>query len=103
MPGWQGSTRRSRLPANWDAIRVDVLDRDGHRCTADDSGARCPSTDGLEVDHIERGDNHVLSNLRTLCRFHHGAKTAQEGLAALAAKRAGINQKFRRSDPRPSL
>lgn len=40
-------------------------------------GTRCVDV-GKEVDHIERGDNHDLSNLQLLCKWHHGKKTAKE-------------------------
>lgn len=68
---WAGSDRRSRLPANWAAIRRRVLRRDRlcRNCLAE------PST---EVDHIVHGDNHTMANLQGLCSACHLAKTLAE-------------------------
>lgn len=78
MPGWEGSTRKGRLPANWYAIRKRILARDQFRCTHVENGQRCnlPATD---VDHIVAGDNHLDSNLRALCKGHHHKKSSSEG------------------------
>lgn len=103
MPGnWAGSDRRSRLPADWPSIRADVFARDGHRCTAQlSSGQRCPVTEGLECDHVNRGDDHRPSNLTTLCHGHHQDKSSQEGIAAWADRRLKAHNKFRRSEAHP--
>lgn len=100
MPNWANSDRRSRLPADWPAIRRRVLKRDGYRCTHTDEGVRCsqPATD---VDHIVRGDNHTESNLRSLCSGHHRTKSSSEGGAASAASRREIRSRFRRVEPHP--
>lgn len=103
MPGWEGSDRRSRLPANWTSLRRKILRRDGGRCThRDQYGERCaePAT---EVDHIVAGDDHRESNLRSLCEWHHQRKSSQEGAAGRAATWRRNNRKFRRSDPHPGL
>jgi hypothetical protein len=71
---WDTSTRRSRLPPNWAALRAEVLDRDGHRCRWVDDGHRCPDA-ATEVDHIIEGDDHRPANLQSLCHPHHQAKT----------------------------
>jgi len=78
MPGWQGSTRRSRLPKEWPDIRKRIFARDGGRCTWLADGVRC-SAPATDVDHIVRGDNHDDHNLRSLCRAHHAAKSSSEG------------------------
>ncbi len=78
---WANSNRRSRLPKDWPAIRAQVLERDGHRCTNCGAAAN-------QVDHIIRGDNHALANLTTLCAAHHAAKSGREGAAAKAARKA---------------
>jgi 5-methylcytosine-specific restriction protein A len=52
-------------------------------------GVRCVEP-GTDCDHIERGDDHSLSNLQWLCSWHHDKKTAREALEA------------RRYIPRPS-
>lgn len=59
-----------------------MLKRDGHRCTALlEDGTRCPAK-ATDVDHIVRGDNHDLPNLRALCGWHHARKSSAEGNAA---------------------
>lgn len=76
------------LPANWQAIRRHILDRDQHRCTATQAdGTRCRETTRLEVDHIDDPDNHTPANLRTLCHWHHAHRTAQQSAAAKQARR----------------
>jgi len=106
MPGWVGSNRRDRLPADWPRIRGRVLRRDGYQCTwirSDGDGTeRCPEP-ATEVDHIRRGDDHDETNLRGLCSYHHGIKSAAEGGRARAFKRQRIDQKFLRTDEHPGL
>jgi 5-methylcytosine-specific restriction protein A len=81
---WSDSTRRSRLPGDWQRrICPAVKARDGHRCTWVDNGERCtgPADD---VDHIvppHLGGSDAPQNLRSLCRQHHKAKSAAEGAA----------------------
>lgn len=83
---WNTSDRRDRLPDDWAIRRVRVLRRDAYRCQAHDSqGVKCDQH-GNQVDHIERGDNHDLTNLQTLCEWHHKQKTAQEAAEARKAK-----------------
>lgn len=79
---WASSNRRGRLPANWPRIRKQVLTRDRHQCQArNEDGTPCslPATD---VDHIQPGDDHSLTNLQSLCAWHHKRKTAAEAAAA---------------------
>lgn len=103
MPNWEGSDRRSRLPADWPKIRRRVLRRDGGQCTAlDQAGARCVEL-ATDVDHIEPGDNHSPSNLGSLCDWHHKQKSSREGAAAYAAKRRALEKKFRRTEQHPGL
>lgn len=100
MP-WSTSDRRSRLPANWGAITKAVKDRDGWRCTFRfPNGGRCPERELLEVDHVIPNDDDSLTNLATLCKRHHGMKSAKEGVAARAARKKA-NQKFRRVEKHP--
>lgn len=78
---WAGSTRKERLPKDWEQRRATVRDRAGGRCQAPmRDGSRCPEF-GTDCDHIIRGDNHALSNLQWLCSWHHNKKTAREALA----------------------
>ena len=86
MSGWEASTRRSRLPKDWPAIRARILKRDDYRCTWVDYGKRCDG-EANQVDHIQRGDNHDPSNLRALCAWHHARKTGSEGGIAARGKR----------------
>ena len=100
---WETSDRRSRLPANWGAIRRRILRRDGERCTwidwIDGKRVRCPAR-ATDVDHIRRGDDHGDANLRSLCEAHHDRKTAREAAAGMTAaarrKRAEIRKRLRR-------
>lgn len=74
-PPWQGSTRRARLPRNWNRVRATILHRDP-TCQA------CGTAPSTEVDHIQPGDNHHPSNLQGLCTNCHRAKTQAEAAAA---------------------
>jgi 5-methylcytosine-specific restriction protein A len=89
---WRGSNRASRLPSNWASLRRLALKRDDFKCRL------CGGTEDLEVDHIERGDNHALENLRTLCRTCHKGKSSKEGNQAKAAMRAA---RFRKKPAHP--
>ncbi|MFH9735087.1 HNH endonuclease signature motif containing protein [Streptomyces sp. NPDC017260] len=88
---WETSNRRERLPANWERLRARAIRRAGGRCEGAllDTGQRCEAK-GTDVDHITPGDNHDLSNLQLLCRWHHTQKTQQEAAAARAIKRAAV-------------
>lgn len=80
---WAGSTRRSRLPTDWQRRRRYVLERDGHRCR------RC-GNHANQVDHIEHGDDHSLGNLQALCDPCHRTKSASEGSRAAHARRGTL-------------
>lgn len=58
-----------------DAIKREVFERDGGRCTfADDRGCRCSETGGLEFDHRDgfaRTRLHQADRIRLLCRPHN--------------------------------
>jgi 5-methylcytosine-specific restriction protein A len=92
---WDTSDRRERLPDNWPALRGATKKRAratsklGYaQCEARlPSGKRCPR-EGTDCDHVIPGDDHRLANLRWLCGFHHDKKSAAEGRAAQAAKKA---------------
>jgi 5-methylcytosine-specific restriction protein A len=84
---WQGSTRKSTLPADWDRLRRAVFARDGHRCVIIEDGLRCPEK-ATDCDHIGDRDLHTLENLRSLCHDHHLQRSSQQGNAAQAAMRA---------------
>ena len=98
---WEGSDRRSRLPADWSEIVAAVKDRAGGRCEAvkTSTGLRC-SNPGTDCDHVVNGDDHALSNLQLLCRWHHRAKSSEEGHQAAADNRARAKRPKR---PHPGL
>ena len=63
-----------------DAIKREVFERDGGRCTfTDEGGRRCGETGALEFDHLDgfaRTRLHRADGIRLLCRAHnqHGAE-----------------------------
>ena len=100
---WQGSDRQYRLPANWETLRKQVHRRDNSVCQVRLSeGQRCGEP-AVDVDHIRRGDDHRLENLRCICDWHHGKKSAAEGARAYNAKMKKSRQKFRRVEKHPGL
>jgi 5-methylcytosine-specific restriction enzyme A len=81
-PAWQGSDRKARLPANWDCEIVPAVfaeyGRTCHWCGQDGAD---------EVDHVKRGDDHSLGNLRPIHGWRtpqrcHAKKSSAEGNAA---------------------
>lgn len=82
---WSGSTRRKRLPPEWQQLRLETLRRDSFRCQIRSEGCRGMATD---VDHILRGDDHSPNNLRAACSYCHSKKSSAEGNEALRLKRA---------------
>ena len=81
---WAGSTRRSRLPADWAKRVAATKARAAGRCEGislhgeprwhvDECDGR-----GTDCDHDKRGDDHDLSNLRWLSVECHRAKTTAE-------------------------
>lgn len=99
---WETSDRRRFLPKDWDRLRAQRFEMDGHRCTFrdPDTRERC-SAEAEECDHIGARTDHRLHMLRSLCSYHHAKKSSSEGRAALDAKRAIIDQRFRRTEPHP--
>jgi len=86
---WEGSTRKVTLPPDWARRRQAVFERDGHRCVIiKANGKRCWDRDKLECDHIGDREDHSLENLRTICQWHHGKRSASQGGAASAAAAA---------------
>ena len=81
---WQGSTRRSRLPADWDKRRAATKERARGRCEGISLHgeprwhvSECNGI-GSECDHDKRGDDHSLANLRWLSTECHKRKTQAE-------------------------
>lgn len=80
--GWEGSTRRDELPANWyTELRPFVLQRDEYRCRWREGGTVCGHW-ANQVDHITPGSDHRVENLQALCEHHHRIKSSREGNAA---------------------
>lgn len=83
--GWDGSTRKSRLPPNWPALRRFVMERDGAICHI----CRGPGAD--RVDHVVQGDDHSPENLAPVhdevYPHCHRFKSSQEGNDARRVKR----------------
>lgn len=95
MSAWKGSTWQR--PANWDALVAQVKRRSGGRCEVvkGSTGRRCPNPANGGVDHVvpkHKGGTDDLTNLAHKCHFHHGQKTAAEGNAAKAEKKALRNR-----------
>jgi len=86
---WEPGSGRTATK-EWKALRVIILERDEHRCTAiQQNGERCPEKSPLVIDHIKNaasGGTDEHSNLQTLCKWHHDRKTAKEASAARTAK-----------------
>lgn len=81
-PAWEGSTRRQRLPADWEKRRRVTLDAYGRRCYI------CSNGDCNEVDHVDGTDDHTYANLRPICPPCHKRKTQGEATAGRARARA---------------
>ena len=82
-PGWRGGNptrnRHRRLERHrWRALRLQVVERDGHKCV------RCGGTTRLSAHHIdEHGPDFDPANLETLCspchmRLHDPSKFNRE-------------------------
>lgn len=97
MSGWEGSTRRSRLPADWRQRRALVLRRDPIcRLRLVCQGA--PST---EADHRQPGDDHSLDNLQGACLPCHLKKSGAEG--GRAPHTRSPHQRRRPAEPHPGI
>lgn len=83
---WEGSDRAERLPADWSAVRADVMAAHGAVCHV----CGLPGSDA--VDHVRPGDDHSAANLAPIHQdvwpYCHRAKSAHEGVAARAELRA---------------
>ena len=86
--GWQGSTRRARLPKDWAKRVASTKARAGGRCEgislAGEPRWHVDGCDGIgtDCDHDKRGDNHELENLRLLSAVCHLEKTQHEAVEA---------------------
>lgn len=75
---WNSSSRSSRLPVDWLAIRKAVLIEADWICQI---GYSVCTTAATDVDHTRRGDDHSRSNLRAACAACHLRKSSHEGNA----------------------
>lgn len=77
---WVGSTRKERLPSDWNTRRGIVLKRDRGICYL------CGKPNADTVDHIIAGDNHALDNLAPVhdrvAPHCHRYKTSADALKA---------------------
>ena len=100
---WRGSDRRARLPDNWESLRKQVHRRDRSQCQVRmDSGRLCLEP-AIDVDHIRRGDDHRLENLRCICDWHHRRKSSQEGGNEFQRRLSKSKASFRRTETHPGL
>lgn len=75
--GWNNSgqsRRKTELPSDRQQRRRKVLARDKGLCQLRLKGCTYRATD---VDHIERGNNHNLENLRAACHHCHMVRTGR--------------------------
>lgn len=93
------SDRAMRLPPDWQARRLRVLRRDRYSCQARMSTGYLCLERANQVDHIVPGDDHDLTNLQALCRWHHARKTSAEGAAA----RTYIEPRRRKPEAHPGV
>lgn len=71
---WDTSDRRDRLPANWPTLVARVKRRAHGRCEDKAHAQGCDGR-GRDVDHIQQGDDHSLTNLQLLSHACHARKT----------------------------
>lgn len=83
---WTTSTRAARLPADWSKRREQTKQRANGLCEAKIHAPECNGI-GAECDHINRGDDHSLSNLQWLSEPCHRVKTLGESAEARRARR----------------
>ena len=101
---WANSTRKERLPNDWQQRRKIIIARASRgqefaRCEKidEETQLRCANV-GRDVDHVQHGDDHSITNLMLLCQPCHRAKSAEEGVQARAAHRA---RRYRPAEPHP--
>ena len=98
VSAWQGSTRRSRLPDDWEARRAASSQRAGGRCEgitlAGEERWHVDECDGVgtDCDHDVPGDDHELDNLRWLSGPCHDRKTLEEHRRRASRARRPLEQ-----------
>jgi 5-methylcytosine-specific restriction protein A len=76
---YRGSRHDRGYGSEWDKLRLQILKRDGYQCQECKRQGRV--TAAQDVDHIKRKKDEGTddpSNLQSLCRPCHIAKTAAE-------------------------
>lgn len=87
---WSTSDRRDRLPSDWDARVRAVKRRAKGRCEETHHAPGCDGK-GRDVDHVQQGDDHSLSNLQLLSGPCHERKTRLDN-GFVAAVKAPVEQ-----------
>lgn len=86
------------------ALRREVFERDGERCTfVSSDGARCPSQAFLELDHVQPhalGGETSAANLRVMCRAHNGLRAEQSFGRSVVERGWTFGAESRRSETR---
>jgi hypothetical protein len=80
-----------------DAMKREVFERDGGRCTfSDEHGRRCRETGALEFDHLDgfaRTHLHQADRIRLPCRAHNqGAADQMYGRVFMERARASVDR-----------
>lgn len=78
----QWSKDRAPLPRDWELRRQRVFQRDKWRCQL---GLSVCTGRAVEVDHIDRNDDHRLVNLRAVCSACHRVRTQEQAAEATRA------------------
>lgn len=76
----RGSRHQRGYDAEWDALRVQILERDQYLCQVGRGRPGC-LVDASQVDHIvplADGGSHSPTNLQAICTACHGRKTGSE-------------------------
>lgn len=91
---------KTSLPSNWKIIRKRVLLRDNYHCQmADWNGdVYMPCLQkATDVDHIYGRLSNRLTNLQSLCRYHHQLKNGYD----LNKKKPTQSRKLNREEKHP--
>jgi hypothetical protein len=80
---WQGSTRRTELPSDWERRRRTVLERD-EICT---DGRVCRGLAlATECHHTGSKHDHRVESLAGVCKACHAAATQEQAAEARCAR-----------------
>jgi len=91
--------------ARWRSLREQVIRRDGRRCAVPGCPSDMSERRMTQVDHIvevrDGGAFWDVSNLRTVCRYHHYSKSMATLGERQAGRRSAILQPFDPANPPP--